>query len=1692
MGTRWRIGIRGNATVMGIRSWLALGLGLVAAAVRPSFATDHLVFGVRPGASFDLYQDSTPLPGQNSSAGGVVSFAATGGGTFQVVASGETVDITPPARVTDLVASSPTDNSFTLRWHAVGDDGLDGTASVYDVRYSEIPLSESTWNTATQATGEPTPHAPGTLETFVLSGLQAGHQYYVGIKVGDDVLQWSLLSNIVIETTTGGGDTTGPGAITDLAVASEAETSITLDWTATGDDGYVGTATEYDVRYASSSINSLATWNAAQQATGEPVPSPAGEAEEFTVTGLDAGTTYYFAIKARDDAGTWSALSNSPHGTTLSGGDVTPPEAITDLSASSLGPNSIRIDWSAPGDDGDQGQATVYDARYSTVPITSANFTQMPKILSVPFPLPAGSGQTATVGGLQANTRYYFAIKARDDANLWSALSNVPNVTTDSDGTDDNIPPAVVDDLTVSTTGTATATLRWTAPGDDGDVGQATSFDIRYSLSPITTDNWPQADLVTGEPVPGPVGTEHVIMVGGLQADEDYYFALRTSDEVGNESDLSNVAEGHTLEPPQDVTPPAPIDDLTLADTEPLRAHFEWTATGDDGYSGQAYSFDFRMSGAPLTLENWDEAVAIDGLPDPGPIGTQHDIWVDDLPADSTVYFAIRAIDEGDNVSDLSNVVEVIVLDAPDDVPPGPVGDLAGRGISPQQLELTWTAPADDGGGPVSGYEILVHTSPLGQSSSEPLHFALSSTPNEPGEPELYVADGLEPTTVYYCYVRSVDEVGNWSELSNEAVAATLDDTPPPPQGDETPPAAIDDLTVVESGYDYVVLEWTATGDDGSEGQADAYDFRMSTEALTPSNFGEATPVETAAPLASGETETLRIEGLSSGSEYYFALEAIDVAENVSALSNVVSIYLEYPPDLLPPEAIADLSVLLVDDEAVTLGWTTPMDSVSTGADADGSIYAYDMRYAEEPLTTETWETSSQANAPTPTDPGRSVVWTISGLAEGTQYFFGLRSQDEAGNWSDLSNVAEAMTTGGGDDPPDPPQPDSLAPALIDDLSLEALDSWSARIAWTATGDDGDTGTAAEYELRRLVGSEESLPDPTAPGAWDGASPVALDLTPSTSGTAESNTRGALIPGSYYAYALRAIDEAGNAGPVAWTPVVQLPYVEDLFAPESITDLAGVASDSTTVHLTWTAPSDLRPDQEPGPVARYELRWSVDEIDESTWGSAEGSFGFEAEDPAGSQMSFDVEGLLSGTEYRFAVRAIDPSDNIAPLSNVVVVQMPEPEPEDPGDPDPPADETPPSRVTSLVGYVLGETSLRLTWYAPGDDGSSGQAAKYTVRWGYAPVNASNWSTLESLPDVALPSPSGEVETYDWEGREPGVTYYFALVAEDEAGNQSPISNAISVTMPQIQDTAPPSVPEGLHTQASQGIVELTWEASPEPDVAGYRVHRRLLGESVTHVVADHVPQETFSDASAEAGATYAYSVSSKDNAGNVSARSSEAWITIPASLPTLVVAVEFLGADPVRPADDQVVIRWAIESGPELVGFHVFREQIENEGAFGQTTSPEGPAERVNAELLEGAGPHVFVESPRPEPGAYRYWVQAVGSTEAQRAYLDPISVTVPKWSEGVLSLYPNPMRDRMTVQFSLEEAGPAQVEVFDVTGRLRMQEQLGQLDSGLHVWEWQGRTSDNAQLPNGTYFLRFRAGSDVQTQRFVVVRAGD
>lgn len=97
--------------------------------------------------------------------------------------------------------------------------------------------------------------------------------------------------------------------------------------------------------------------------------------------------------------------------------------------------------------------------------------------------------------------------------------------------------------------GSSEITLEWTAPGDDGRVGAANHYDIRYSTSELTEDNFYYAARAAGVPRPSGAGTHQRITVTGLEANRRYYFALRTSDESGNWSPMSNVVSMRAPDP---------------------------------------------------------------------------------------------------------------------------------------------------------------------------------------------------------------------------------------------------------------------------------------------------------------------------------------------------------------------------------------------------------------------------------------------------------------------------------------------------------------------------------------------------------------------------------------------------------------------------------------------------------------------------------------------------------------------------------------------------------------------------------------------------------------------------------------------------------------------------------------------------------------------------------------------------------------------------------------------------------------------------------------------------------------------------------------------------------------------------------------------------------------------------------------
>ena len=127
-------------------------------------------------------------------------------------------------------------------------------------------------------------------------------------------------------------------------------------------------------------------------------------------------------------------------------------------------------------------------------------------------------------------------------------------------GDPDTIPPSDVTDLAAADVASNWVLLQWTAPGDDGTTGTASSYDVRYALTPILTGtDWDAATTVTGEPDPAVYGTTETMQVNGLDVLTTYYFGIRAKDEYGNLGGLSNSPAATTLGPPSIAVAPTSL-----------------------------------------------------------------------------------------------------------------------------------------------------------------------------------------------------------------------------------------------------------------------------------------------------------------------------------------------------------------------------------------------------------------------------------------------------------------------------------------------------------------------------------------------------------------------------------------------------------------------------------------------------------------------------------------------------------------------------------------------------------------------------------------------------------------------------------------------------------------------------------------------------------------------------------------------------------------------------------------------------------------------------------------------------------------------------------------------------------------------------------------------------------------------------
>ena len=162
--------------------------------------------------------------------------------------------LAPPAGTHLSAKPSPVSGSeVILSWNAPGADGMHGTAAQYAIGCLEnMPITEENRSLAKACAGVPKPEAAWTPQTFRVTGLTEGHRYYFALKTCDKDSNWSAMSNspAVIPAVS-------PAKVTDLT-ASRRDGKVVLTWTAPGDDGTSGTASEYLIQYSNKPITGFA------------------------------------------------------------------------------------------------------------------------------------------------------------------------------------------------------------------------------------------------------------------------------------------------------------------------------------------------------------------------------------------------------------------------------------------------------------------------------------------------------------------------------------------------------------------------------------------------------------------------------------------------------------------------------------------------------------------------------------------------------------------------------------------------------------------------------------------------------------------------------------------------------------------------------------------------------------------------------------------------------------------------------------------------------------------------------------------------------------------------------------------------------------------------------------------------------------------------------------------------------------------------------------------------------------------------------------------------------------------------------------------------------------------------------------------------------------------------------------------
>ena len=322
-----------------------------------------------------------------------------------------TVDYLPTVPVNFIVSADPKGNALNLSWDMNSED-----INCYELFYKTNGMQEF----------DLLVNLSYPIHTYSHIGIIDGQTYYYKILSKDKYWQESPFSEIISAEPQ---DTLAPASPTNLNAEAISDTEIKLTWTANSEDDLSG----YFI-YMQDSMNDIA----GEYKLTNTVPK---NNSYCVISGLNEQVTYLFKIKAFDEVPNNSTFSNLATATTP---DLTHPLVPTGVKVSNQTHNSLTLSWDTNSENDIIGYI-VFRSKSE-----SDNYYNITGIIN----------DTEYVdSGLDEATVYYYCLKAVDDAELESMLSEPvigqtllgPKAPTISNPVDDfELEEDTVDDSTIS------------------------------------------------------------------------------------------------------------------------------------------------------------------------------------------------------------------------------------------------------------------------------------------------------------------------------------------------------------------------------------------------------------------------------------------------------------------------------------------------------------------------------------------------------------------------------------------------------------------------------------------------------------------------------------------------------------------------------------------------------------------------------------------------------------------------------------------------------------------------------------------------------------------------------------------------------------------------------------------------------------------------------------------------------------------------------------------------------------------------------------------------------------------------------------------------------------------------------------------------------------------------------------------